>query len=221
MLYIVATPIGNLDDITLRAKRVLGEVDFVIAEDTRRSGILLKYLNISKKITSFHEHSQDSKLEMILKELKSGTDIAYISDAGTPNLSDPGGKLVEAARGAQIEVSPIPGPSALTSLISVAPFSCSKFQFMGYFPKKKGREKMIEYIKKVGCPVFFYESPHRIQKTLSLLSQKLEGYSILIGRELTKVYEEVLLIDLQDQESFAKIISKGEFVFAVVKINTK
>ena len=221
MLYLVATPIGNLEDTTLRAKKILSAVDFVLAEDTRHTGILLKHFGIEQKIVSFHEHSNSEKLNWVINELKSGRDVALVSDAGTPNLSDPGGKLIEAAYEAGIKISPIPGPSALTTLISVAPFPCSQFIFMGYFPKKKGREKMTKYVKEQDMPVFFYESPHRIQKTLSFLAERLSKHRILLGRELTKVFEEVLFIDLQDRENFAKIKDKGEFVFAVVKASVR
>jgi 16S rRNA (cytidine1402-2'-O)-methyltransferase len=220
MLYIVATPIGNLEDITLRAKKILSEVGFVLAEDTRRTGNLLKLLEIRKKIVSFHEHSDQGKLNWIIDQL--GDDkisAAYVSDAGTPNLSDPGGKLVEAAIKNGIKVVPIPGASALTALISVAPFSCSNFQFLGYFPKKKGREKMVEYIRDQNMPVFFYESPHRIQKTLFFLSERLAGYKVIIGRELTKMHEEVKILDLQDKKEFEKITERGEFALALVRTN--
>jgi len=218
MLYIVATPIGNLEDITLRAKRIIGEVDFVLAEDTRRTGNLLKLMDIKKKLVSFHEHSDQGKLDWIIGQLKDGDcSIAYICDAGTPNLSDPGGKLVEAAVENGIQTVPVPGVSALTALISVAPFSCANFLFLGYFPKKKGREKMAEYIKNQSLPVFFYESPHRIQKTLLFLSDRLAGYRVLIGRELTKMHEEVKFLDLQDKKEFEKITERGEFVLAIVR----
>lgn len=218
MLYFVATPIGNLEDITSRAKRILAEADFILAEDTRRTGILLKHLGIDKKIISFHEHSNSGKLNWIIDQLKNcKISIAYVSDAGTPNLSDPGGKLVEATFKADVEVSPIPGPSALTALISIAPFSCSKFQFQGYFPKKKGRKKMSEYIKSLDMPVFFLESPYRIHKTLDFLAENLPGYRILIGRELTKKFEQVIFTALQDNKTFETMVPKGEFVFAVVK----
>lgn len=218
MLYIVATPIGNLEDVTLRAKRILGETDFILAEDTRRTGILLKHLKINKKIVSFHEHSESAKLNWIIDQLENcKISAAYVSDAGTPNLSDPGGKLVEAALVAGVEVSPIPGPSSLTALISVAPFSCSQFQFLGYFPKKKGREKMTKYICDQDMPVFFLESPYRIQKTVDFLSQRLEGYNILIGRELTKIFEEIVFFNLNKTKKFENIKQKGEFIFALVR----
>jgi 16S rRNA (cytidine1402-2'-O)-methyltransferase len=178
---------------------------------------LLNHLNINKKAVSFHEHSNLKKLDWVIDELKSGKNLAFVSDAGTPNLSDPGGKLVEAALEVGIEVSPIPGPSSLTALISVAPFSCSNFQFLGYFPKKKGREKMAEYLKNQDMPVFFLESPYRIHKTLDLLAGRLTNHHILIGRELTKKFEQIIYASLQDKKTFETIPPKGEFVFAIVR----
>jgi len=218
MLYLVATPIGNLEDITARAGKILNGVDFVLAEDTRRTGILLKHLGVDKKIISFHEHSNSEKLNWIIDQLSNcKISVAYVSDAGTPNLSDPGGKLVEAAYENGIEVSPIPGPSALTALISIAPFSCSQFQFMGYFPKKKGREKMAEYVKNQDMPLFFLESPYRIHKTLEFLAARLPNYHILVGRELTKKFEQIVFSDLQDDKTLKAMPAKGEFVFALTK----
>jgi 16S rRNA (cytidine1402-2'-O)-methyltransferase len=238
MLYILSTPIGNLEDLSSRAKRILGEADLILAEDTRQAGKLIFYLSSSSRkrsastlgipdpdfirsrmtsVISFHEHSDARKLAMVIGEIKSGKDVVYLTDAGTPNLSDPGGKLVEAAMTAGIAVSPIPGPSALTALISVAPFSCQEFIFKSYFPKKKGREKMIEYIKSQKMPVYFFESPHRIQKTLEFLAERLPGHKILIGRELTKRFEQIVFCHLTDGKTLERIIPKGEFVLALVK----
>jgi len=218
MLYIVSTPIGNLEDISDRARRVLAEADFVLAEDTRRTGILLKALEIEgKRLISFHEHSNPEKLDWLIDQISNGEKTAaYVSDAGVPNLSDPGGKLVEAALERNIKVVPIPGPSALTTLISVAPFSCSSFQFLGYFPKKKGRQKMIEYIKIQKMPVFFFESPHRIVRTLEFLAENLPGFKVLIARELTKVFEQITYSKLT-KDMAAKVKPKGEFIFALVR----
>ena len=173
---------------------------------------------IDKKAVSFHEHSGADKLNWAIDELKGGKNIVFLTDAGTPNLSDPGGKLVEAANGVQIKISPIPGPSALTALISVAPFSCQEFVFKGYFPKKKGREKMIKTIQGLDMPIFFFESPYRIQKTIKFLRERLPDYKILIGRELTKRFEQIIYCHLTDGKTLEKIVLKGEFVFALVKI---
>ena len=211
MLFFVATPIGNLGDLTERVREILSRVDFIVAEDTRQTSKILQKLNISKKLISLHQHSSDAKINWLIGELKSGKSAAYICDAGTPNLSDPGGKLAQAAYENKIKVSPIPGPSALTALISVAPFNCSQFIFLGFFPKKKGREKLIDQIKKSALPVFFFESSHRIRKTLALLKNHLPDAKILIGRELTKVYEEMIWQNLADL-NIDKIREEGEFV---------
>ena len=232
MLYLIATPIGNLEDLTERAKRILGEVDLVLAEDTRQVAKILSRIDQQvmagsdpcglarvrpshKRVESFHEHS-DQKIGWVIGELKNGRDIALVSDAGTPNLSDPGGKLVEAALREKIEISPIPGPSALTALISVAPFSCTHFEFFGFFPKKKGRQKMLTTIKSLDHPVFFFESPHRIKKTLDFLAAGLQDHKILIGRELTKKFEQIVFSDLDDPQ-LSQIPDKGEFVFALIR----
>lgn len=221
ILYIVATPIGNLEDLTFRAKRILSEVDFILAEDTRQTRKLLSRYQLNKALVSFHEHSDNKKLDWVIKNLKAGIDIAYVSDGGTPNLCDPGGKLTAAALASGVKVSPIPGPSPLLALISVAPFSCSDFIFKGFFPKKKGREKMIEFIKRQDVPIFFFESPYRIQKTIGFLAEKLTGYKILIGRELTKQFEEVVYTDLTNEDSLGKIMPKGEFVMGLHKALAK
>jgi len=217
MLYLVSTPIGNLGDVTFRATEILKSVDFILAEDTRQTGKLLQRYEIRTRLVSFHEHASDEKINWVISQLKEEKDIALVSDAGTPNLSDPGGKLVEATLKSGVLVSPIPGPSALTALISVAPFACSQFIFLGYFPKKKGRQTMIKTIKNSEHPVFFYESPHRIIKTLNFLKDNLDEYKILIGRELTKKFEEIRFFDLKSQKDIDTIKEQGEFVFSLVR----
>lgn len=217
VLYLVATPIGNLSDFSIRAREVMEGVDLILAEDTRHSGLLLARYKITTKMASFHEHSSDEKISWVITLLKEGKNLALVSDGGTPNIADPGGKLVEAVMKEGLKVSPIPGPSPLTALISVAPFSCTPFIFMGFFPKKKGRQTMIKTIESSKYPIFFFESPHRIKKTLQLLSSNMEGYQILIGRELTKKFEEVRFFDLKNQQELDTIREQGEFVFSLVK----
>lgn len=217
MLYLVSTPIGNLGDITFRATEILKSVDLILAEDTRQTGKLIQKYEIGTKLVSFHEHASDEKINWVISQLKDKKDIALVSDAGTPNLSDPGGKLVEKTLKSGLPVSPIPGPSALTALISVAPFACSQFIFLGYFPKKKGRQTMIKTIKDSEYPIFFYESPHRIVKTLNFLKENLDGFSILLGRELTKKFEEVRFFNLMEQAEIDTIREQGEFVFSLVR----
>jgi len=214
MLYIVATPIGNLQDLSQRAKDLICRCDLVLAEDSRQTKKILNYLGVSKRIISCHEHTRNHKLDRIIDNISNAESVVYCSDAGTPNLSDPGGRLVAKAIEKGIEVSPIPGPSSLTVLISTCPFSCNNFVFIGYFPKKKGRTKTVEFIKSSNMPVFFFESPHRIKKTLEILKAKIPQKNIIIGRELTKKFEQIIIINLA-QINIGKIRDKGEFVLGV------
>jgi len=213
MFYFIASPIGNLGDLALRAKEVLSSVDYVLAEDTRQTKKLLSHYNINKKVVSFNQRSRNKVIDIVF-DLKNGSNIALLSDAGTPGLCDPGGILAEALFGENLEFTALPGPSSLTTLISLAPFACSNFLFMGYFPKKKGREKTISAIKTLKFPVFFFESPHRIEKTLLLLKEKLPDRYILLGRELTKKFEESIYCRL-DELAVDQIKQLGEFVFAI------
>lgn len=189
-LYVVATPIGNLEDITLRALRVLREVDLIACEDTRHTKILLERHNIHKPLVSYHQHSRLQKVDFLISELKAGKSMALVSDAGTPGISDPGGVLVAKASELGIPVVPIPGPSAVIALASVSGQPTDRFLFLGFLPHKKGREKLIKRILESDSPVIFYESPHRILKTLEALSHS-EGH-IVVGRELTKKFEEIV-----------------------------
>lgn len=213
----VASPIGNLADITERALEVLKSVDFIACEDTRQTVKLLNKYHIYKKLTSLHQHTSQEKLNFIIRELEAGKDVAYLSDGGTPNLSDPGGKLTLLAIQKGVSVSPIPGPNALSALISVAPFACDNFRFIGFFPKKKGRETLANELKSSKTPVFFFESPKRIKKTIKFLSERLPEKKLLIGRELTKVFEQILVLDLSKvyNHNIDNIPEKGEFVLAI------
>ncbi len=217
MLYIVATPIGNLEDISARALKTLSEVDYILCEDTRQTHKLLDKYNISGRLVSLHEHTNEQKIMGIVEDLKNGKNVAYVSDAGTPNLSDPGGKLLEFAYREGLEVSPIPGASALSALISIAPFPCSDFCFIGYFPKKKGRQTLVKELSEAKNPVFFFESPKRIHKTLQLLNVSLPSKKVLIGRELTKIFEQLIILDLSldNVDNISNIPEKGEFVLAI------
>lgn len=213
MLYLVASPIGNLSDLTFRAEEILRAVDYILAEDTRQSKKLLAHYKISKRLVSFNQHS-DFKIKEIVADLKNDAKIALLSDAGVPGLCDPGGKLVRALLEEGLEFTTIPGPSALTALISLCPFDCSQFVFLGYFPKKKGREKAASLIETSKEPVFFFESPHRIIKTVELLKGRLPDRNILIGRELTKKFEEVKYLRLSELDP-GSINTKGEFALAI------
>ena len=161
--YVVATPIGNLEDITLRALRILKEVDFILAEDTRVSQKLLSHYEIKKKIISYHQHSLERKINFILEELEEGKNIAMVSDAGTPAISDPGGRLILliSQKLPQVKIVPIPGPSALLAAASISGFPMDKFLFLGFPPKKKRRKQFFQRVSLSEYPVIFYESPFR------------------------------------------------------------
>jgi len=216
-LYIVATPIGNLKDITFRAVETLKEVDLIVCEDTRQTRKLLNHYKIKKQVLSYHQHSSEKKLLALLDKIKKGKNIAYVSDAGTPNISDPGGKLVELAFDQGIKTIPIPGPSALTAIISVAGIPMNEFCFLGYIPHKKGRNKFYQKIVKSGIPIIFFESPHRIKRTLENLNSLIPDRQMIIGRELTKMFETIykgkisyLNLEFTKQEKI-----KGELVVIV------
>lgn len=195
-LYVVATPIGNLEDITLRALRVLKEVDLILCEDTRVTRHLLKHYDITTKTQSYHAQSTASKSDKILALLEEGKSLALVSDAGTPLISDPGVQLVQDIRkkfGDTVGIVAVPGASALTAAVSIAGISGNEFTFWGFIPHKKGRETLFKKIATSDLPSVMYESPHRILKTLQSFAAALdETYVISIGRELTKVYEELV-----------------------------
>ncbi len=192
-LYVVGTPIGNLEDITLRALRILKEVDVILCEDTRETKKLLSRYDITKPTISYHTHSKLSKVDHILKLLEEGKNLALVSDAGTPGISDPGSYLVlkiKEAFGDEVTVVPIAGPNAAIAALSASGFSASDFLFLGFLPHKKGRETLFSEIVASERSVVFYESPHRILKTLVRLKELLrESRTVVIGREISKVYE--------------------------------
>jgi 16S rRNA (cytidine1402-2'-O)-methyltransferase len=191
ILYVVATPIGNLEDITLRALRVLKEVKLILAEDTRVTKKLLMHYGITTPTMSYHANSKLAKLDRIVALLKEGNDIALVSDAGTPAISDPGVELVSAVRAleSEVRVIAIPGPSALTAAVSVSGMPTAQFVFLGFLPHKKGRETLFNEISETDRAVVFYESPHRILKTLTALASHIPDRRIMIARELTKIFE--------------------------------
>lgn len=190
-LYIVATPIGNLEDISLRALKILKKVDLILAEDTRVTKKLLTRYDIKTHTLSYHQHSSDEKKNRIISSLVKGQDIALVSDAGTPGLSDPGNELIDylLEREPKIEITPVPGATAMATALSVSGFNVSKFVFLGFLPKKK-RTKLFEWLKKGKIAFAFYESPQRILKTLGVLSEHFSpGRRVFIARELTKIHE--------------------------------
>ncbi len=191
-LYVVGTPIGNLADITLRALETLKSVDFVLAEDTRVTKKLLMKYEIAVSVYSAHEHTEAKKLESFLTRIEAGENAAVVTDAGTPGLSDPGNVLVSLALAHGIAVVPIPGVSAVAALVSVAGVDMREFTFLGFPPHKKGRETYFKQVVASELPVIYYESPHRLMKNLGLLQSFAPEKSIIIGRELTKMYEEIV-----------------------------
>lgn len=193
ILYIVSTPIGNLEDITLRALRILKNVDLVAAEDTRHTGLLLRHFGIQTQLTSYFEGNELKKREFILSRLKEGAQIALVSDAGTPGISDPGFRLIQIALQNQIPVVPVPGPSAVMTALSVSGLPTDAFLFKGFLPHKSTKRKdFLKQLEEIRETLIFYESPHRILETLKDIREILGDREIVLARELTKLYEEVL-----------------------------
>jgi len=231
VLRIVATPIGNLEDITLRALRVLKEADYILCEDTRTSGVLLNHYQIKTPTISFHQHSGEIKIEKIVNLLKDNKNLALITDAGTPGVSDPGSKLITLVRekiGEQVLIESVPGVPALTASISIAGAGFDRFLFLGFLPHKKGRQTMLKEVFKSEYPSVLYESKHRVLKLmeeLAIMSLEFKiELKISLARELTKMHEsfyegspekikEILLSHPNNQ--------KGEFVVLIKKINLK
>jgi len=243
-LYVVATPIGNLEDITLRALRILKEVDFVLCEDTRVTRKLLDHYQINTPTLSFHQHSSQAEVNKLISLISQGKNLALVTDAGTPGLSDPGGILVAEAflsarrchsgfgasatevptkvgtkAGASVsdcQIVAIPGPSALTAAISISGWPMDKFLFLGFLPHKKGRQTLLKKIAASEYPVVLYESVHRINKLLSELSE--QNYYLVVARELTKKFETVYRGTVAEVKSQLKANEiKGEFVVIIQK----
>jgi 16S rRNA (cytidine1402-2'-O)-methyltransferase len=220
-LYIVATPIGNLEDITFRAIRILKEVDTILCEDTRTTRVLLNRYDIHTKTMSYNAHATDNKESVIIKMLSEGKNLALVSDAGTPCISDPGVMLVANVKkefGTDIKVVPIPGPSALVTALSASGVSSAEFVFLGFLPHKKGRETLFKEIANSKRVIVFYESTHRIIKTLTSLVEHAPTFKIVIGRELTKQFEE--FVQGTPEEVLAYFTNnndkqRGEFVVIV------
>lgn len=213
MLYIVATPIGNLEDITLRALRILKEVDFILAEDTRRAGFLLNHFGIKKPLHSFYEHNELEKLPWIIEELKKGKHIALVSNAGTPTLSDPGYKLVRACRKESLPLTSLPGPSSITNAVALTAIPHERFIFLGYMPRKATeRTRLFGKLKSLNAALVFFESPFRFLGTLRSLRDSFGNRRIAVMREMTKKFEEVLELDIEvATRHFEKNKPKGEF----------
>ena len=217
MLYVIATPIGNLEDITLRAIRILGEVELILAEDTRKTGLLLKRLNIKKNLFSFYEHNEIRKIPLVIEELKKGRNIALVSNAGTPTISDPGYKLIKACREEGISITSLPGPNSIINCLALSSIPHDKFAFLGYMPRKKNaQKKLLERVRKWDLTLVFFESPYRILKSLKLIREVLGEVRVVIAREMTKKFEEVLEVEVDEAiDHFSKKEPKGEFVIAI------
>ncbi len=215
-LSIVATPIGNLEDITYRAVRTLSECDYVLCEDTRVTGVLLKHYRIGAKLKRYDAHASDAVHERVLADLVAGQHVALVSDAGTPGVSDPGVRLVSQVRAmSEVVIEAIPGPSALTAALSIAGMSGNQFSFLGFVPHKKGRQTFFAGVAEYRHPVIFFESTHRITKTITSISELYPEYVLTIARELTKLHEEVIVgtpaevLAVLEKEP---VKQKGEFV---------
>jgi len=220
-LSIVATPIGNLEDITLRAIRVLKESDLILCEDTRTTRVLLSKYDIKVPTMSYHAKSALSKIDTVIAMLREGKNIALVSDAGTPTISDPGSLLVSKIReelGDEVMISPIPGPSALISALSASGLTGGSFVFHGFLPHKKGRETLFKEMAVTEIISVFYESPHRIEKTLLSLQKYMPERKVVIARELTKIFEQVISGTPSELISYFEINPdkiRGEFVVLV------
>lgn len=221
-IFVLATPIGNLKDITLRGLEVLQEADFILAEDTRVVAKLLAHYHIKKPVISFFEHSPQTKVNQLMSLIKAGKKIVMLTDAGTPNVSDPGYVLINTVYkelGHKVEIIPVPGPSSLTALISIAHFSLNDFLFLGFPPHQKGRSKFFNVVAQEKRPVIFFESTHRILKTMLELVQVCPEREMVLGKELTKKFERIWRGSVSEiNQNLAKLSHdeiKGEFVLAL------
>jgi len=216
-LYIVSTPIGNREDITLRALRILKEVDLIAAEDTRHTSLLLRHFGIHTPLTSYFEGNEFKKKEFILSKLKQGHRVALVSDAGTPGISDPGFRLIQTAIENEVPILPIPGPSAVIAALSVSGLPSDAFLFRGFLPHKmKKRRDLLNELGDIRETLIFYESPHRISETLKDIYEVLGDREIVLTRELTKIYEEILrgkVSEIQTQMGGRKL--KGEITLVI------
>ena len=217
MIYLIPTPIGNLDDITLRAIRLLKEVDLILAEDTRVSIKLLKHFEIGTPLQSFHMHNEHKKVETVVEQLKNGKTVALISDAGTPGISDPGFLLVREALKEGVEVQCLPGPTALIPALVQSGIPCDRFVFEGFLPPKKGRQTRLEQMSLETRTQVFYESPHKLLKTLEQLVTFFgANRSIAVVREISKLYESTFRGSAQEGLDFFEVHPpKGEFVIVI------
>lgn len=217
-LYLVATPIGNLEDITLRAIKTLKQVDIIAAEDTRHTLKLLNNLQITKPLISYHRHNEEIKTKELINKLLEGKNIALVSDAGTPVISDPGGEIVKQAIKNKIKVTPIPGPCALITALIASGIDAKEFSFLGFLPQnKKNRKEKLQVIEQENKTTIIYEAPHKLRSTLQDLEKVVNSRKVVIAKELTKIHEEYitgtigeLLQTIQDPKGEYVIIIEGE-----------
>ena len=215
-LYIVSTPIGNLKDATYRSLELLSDVDLIAAEDTRRTGVLLKHYEIKTPLTSFNSYNQAKKSNRLIARLKEGHNLALVSDAGTPGASDPLYHLVRAALVEYVSVVSLPGPSAVLAALTISGLPVNRFVFEGFLPRKKGRKKLIEELVQEKRTIVLFESPHRIAKTLNELYQAMGDRKAVLARELTKIHEEVIRGTLEDLAVVAEEQKlKGEITLVI------
>ena len=214
-LYLIATPIGNLDDITLRAIKVLNMVDIVAAEDTRHTLKLLNHLEISKPLISYHRHNEDIKKDILIKDLKEGKNIALVSDAGTPGICDPGEEIIKECIKEKIEIIPIPGACAMINALISSGISTKEFVFFGFLPlNKKSRKEKLREIEEINKTIILYEAPHKLKTTLMDLKEILEDRKIVLAREITKIHEEFIREDIDTLINMAENL-KGEIVLII------
>jgi 16S rRNA (cytidine1402-2'-O)-methyltransferase len=219
-LFVVATPIGNLEDLSPRARQTLADVDLIAAEDTRHTGRLLSHFGVETRLLALHDHNETDRAEMVIRELAAGRSVALVSDAGTPLISDPGYRLVKAAHEAGINVSPIPGPSAMIAALSVAGLATDRFCFEGFLPaKKKGRCDALAGLANETRTMVFYESVHRMEGSVADMVEVFGGMrSVFLGREMSKMHEQCIsttLGELSRQVMENEITQKGELVIVV------
>ncbi len=215
-LYIVATPIGNLEDITYRAVRILSSVDLIAAEDTRTTKVLLDHYNISKPMLSYHSHNEQRRVPELIERLRAGQSVAVVSDAGTPGISDPAHLLVKTAIEHTIPIVPLPGPVAFVTALIVSGLPTHRFIFEGFLPHKKGRKTKLQALRTESRTIILYESPHRIMKTLGDIEVHLGNRQVVVARELTKKFEEVIRGPVSGVREFlSKKTPRGEFVLII------
>lgn len=216
-LYLVATPIGNLEDITLRAINVLKNVDLIAAEDTRHTLKLLNHFEISKPLISNHRHNEDEKTNILIEKLKEGLDIALVSDAGTPGICDPGEAIIKKCIEEQVEVIPIPGACAMINALIASGIDTKEFIFLGFLPlNKKTRKEKLEEIKESKKTIILYEAPHKLLSTLKDLKEILENRQVVLARELTKIHEEFIRGNIEEIIKVSENL-KGEMVLIIEK----